>query len=506
MKKHPVLEVKGITKKFADVIANDHIHFNLNRGEIHALLGENGAGKSTLMNIISGLYQPDEGNIFIEGLLTGIRESSDAIEFGIHMVHQHFMLIPVFSVIENIILGCELTRGFALDMKKARKQIDDLTKNYGLAVDLDAITENLAVGMQQRVEIIKALFRQVKILILDEPTAVLTPQEVEDLFKVMHQLTQKGVSIIFITHKLREVMTFAHRITVMRHGQVIGTTTPAETDEKELASMMVGRDVLLNVKKTSSQQGKTIIKIDNLSVLDERNIRAVQNVSFKVHAGEIVGIAGVQGNGQRELAEALAGLRAFHEGTVYLNQEEISSPRPRVLMEKGLGHVPEDRLKHGLVLPYSIADNQVLCSYYKPPFARNLKRNAKAVAANSEKLIKQFDIRASGPSIPVDTLSGGNQQKVILSRELSRDIQFLLANHPTRGLDVGSIEYIHQKIIEMRDQGVAVLLISSELDEILSLSDYIAVMFKGQIIAFLPAKKVTKDALGGMMAGAAAPL
>jgi ABC-type uncharacterized transport system ATPase subunit len=495
------LEVRNITKRFPGVLANDRVNFTLQKGEIHALLGENGAGKSTLMNIIYGLYTPDEGEFFVDGKAVDIKNPHDAINYGIGMVHQHFMLVPVFSVAENIILGDEVTRGPSIDMHKARQRIHDLSIDYGLEVDPDAIVEELPVGAQQRVEIVKALYRNARILVLDEPSAVLTPQEVEDLFRVMRQLTSRGVSIIFITHKLKEVMEVADRITVMRRGQVVGTTLPEDTDEQGLASMMVGRDVLLVVEKEPAQPADVVLDVSGLTVLDERKITAVKDVSFNVRAGEILGVAGVQGNGQTELAEALTGLREFEAGTITLNGKVMPANNPREMFEAGLAHVPEDRHKHGLVLAHSVADNEVLVTYYKPPFARGLQRNEPAVVDNAKKLIKRFDVRTPGPLVPVGNLSGGNQQKVIIAREFSRPIRLLLANQPTRGLDVGSIEYIHSQIVEMRDQGVAVLLISAELDEILSLSDRIVVMYRGEIVADMPVEKATRDELGLLMAG-----
>ncbi len=495
-----VLEVHGITKQFPGVLANDHVDFNLRPGEIHALLGENGAGKSTLMNIIYGLYQPDEGEIRINGRPVTIRGPHDAIRQGIGMVHQHFMLIPVFTVAENLILGAEITRGPMLDLERARAVVRRLSEEYGLQVDPDARVEDLPVGVQQRVEILKALYREARILILDEPTAVLTPQEVEDLFRIMRSLTERGVGIIFITHKLKEVLAVADRITVMRRGKVVGTTTPAETDERGLAAMMVGRDVVLEVEKGPARPGEVVLEVRDLLV-EEQGVPVVNRVSLQVRAGEILGIAGVQGNGQTELAEALTGLRRPQAGTLILNGQTMPFEDARILIENGLAHIPEDRQKHGLVMPFSVADNLVLCTYYKPPFAKGLQRQPQAILENAERLIEQFDVRTSGPLAPVATLSGGNQQKVIVAREFSRPVRFLLANQPTRGLDVGSIEYIHKRIIEMRDQGVAVLLISAELDEILSLADRIVVMYEGQIVAEVSAAEADKTTLGIWMAG-----
>ncbi len=499
-----VLEARGITKHFPGVLANDHVDLRLYEGEILALLGENGAGKTTLMNIIYGLYQPDEGEIYVFGKKAHIRSPHDAIRLGIGMVHQHFMLVPVFTVTENIILGAEVTRaGLVLDKTRAREEVLRLSREYGLQVDPDAYIEDLPVGVQQRVEILKALYRGARILILDEPTAVLTPQEVEELFRIMRQLTERGVSIVFITHKLKEVLAAADRIMVMRQGRVVGETTPDRTSEAELASMMVGREVVLRVEKPPARPGPVVLEVEDL-VVEERGVPVVNGVSLQVRAGEILGLAGVQGNGQTELAEALTGLRQPARGRLRIASEEVPFQDARTLIERGMAHIPEDRLRHGLVLSFSVADNMVLCTYYKPPFARGLQRNFDEVVRFAQRLIQQFDVRTPGPLVPVATLSGGNQQKVIVAREFSRPVHVLIANQPTRGLDVGSIEYIHRRIVELRDQGVGVLLISAELDEIMSLSDRIAVMYEGQIVAEVEADKADRATLGLWMAGAKA--
>ncbi|MBT3338289.1 MAG: ABC transporter ATP-binding protein [Anaerolineae bacterium] len=496
------LEIRHVTKRFPGVLANDDVSFELRKGEIHALLGENGAGKSTLMNVVYGLYAPDEGEFLINNKQVEINGPHDAINYGIGMVHQHFMLVPVFSVTENMILGSEVTKGTSLDLKRARREILEISEAYGLEVDPDAIVEDIPVGVQQRVEILKALYRKANILVLDEPTAVLTPQEAEDLFQVMRQLTEKGVSIIFITHKLKEILKVADRVTVMRRGKVVGHTSPSETDQQGLATMMVGRDVLLEVEKAPAKPAEIVLEISNLTIKDERGVSAVKDISFEVRSGEILGIAGVQGNGQTELAEAITGLRGVDAGTTTLLGETIPFEKPRYLVEHGLGHVPEDRHKHGLVLPYSLADNMVLCTYYQKPFAgKTLIRNEQAVLKNAEGLMTRFDVRAPGIDVAASTLSGGNQQKVIVGREFSRGIKVLVANQPTRGLDVGSIEYIHKEIIKMRDEGVGVLVFSAELDEILSLSDRIAVMFRGEIVTIVDAKDATREKLGLWMAG-----
>jgi ABC-type uncharacterized transport system ATPase subunit len=500
-----VLEVIGVTKKFPGVLANDHVNFNLQKGEIHALLGENGAGKSTLMNIIYGLINPDEGVIKVNGKPIVLHSPKDAIANGIGMVHQHFMLVPVFTVAENIMLGTETIRNGMLDTEKVSADLIELSKQYGLDIDPSALVHDLPVGIQQRVEIIKALYRRAEILILDEPSAVLTPQEVDDLFVIIHKLVDQGISVIFITHKLKEVLSIADRITVMRAGKVVATDDPKETNEQALASQMVGRTVILKVDKDPAKPGEVVMKARNLHVLDDRKVETVRGVSFDVRKGEILGIAGVQGNGQTELVEAITGLRHAVSGEIDLNAINTFNEPPRKLIENGMAHIPEDRQRHGIVMQYPIADNLVLCTYYVSPYCKaGVLQNA-AIGSNATELIKRFDIRTPSPYVPTSTLSGGNQQKVIVARELSREIKLLVANQPTRGLDVGSIEYIHHEIIEMRDEGIGVLLISAELDEILALSDRIAVMFHGEIVAILPADQVTREELGLMMAGSLKP-
>lgn len=496
-----ILQAKGITKRFPGVLANDKVDFSLKKGEIHGLLGENGAGKTTLMNILYGLYNQDEGEMLVNGKTVQIDNPKDSISLGIGMVHQHFMLIPVFTVAENIMLGYESTKHGILDRKGVSAKVKELSHQFGLDVDPEALVGQLSVGIQQRVEIVKTLYREAEILILDEPTAVLTPQEADELFAIMRGLTERGVSIIFITHKLKEVLGIAERITVMRSGRVVGTVIPAEIDEAKLASLMVGREVILKVKKGKAKAKGEVLKVENLHVLDDRGLETVHNVSFKVREGEILGIAGVQGNGQTQLAEALTGLRKTESGRVTLAGKDITGKSPRPIIETGLAHIPEDRHRHGLVLGYSVADNMVLCTYYLPPFAKHLVLNQDAVDANAQTLIEEYDVRTPSPFVPTAKLSGGNQQKVIVARELSRDVKLLIASQPTRGLDVGSIEYIHKEIVQMRDRGLGVLLISAELDEIMALSDRIAVMYSGKIVTTIDAKDATREQLGLWMAG-----
>ena len=498
----PILELRGITKTFPGVLANDHIDLTLNEGEILAILGENGAGKTTLMNILYGLYSPDEGDIFIRGSKVNIRNPHDAIRLGIGMVHQHFMLIPVFTVTENVMLGVESTKaGGVLDRKVVSKQIGEISSRFGLKVEPEVMVEDLSVGVQQRVEIIKVLYREADILIFDEPTAVLTPQEAEEFFKVLHSLVEQGKSVIFISHKLKEVLEISDRITVLRNGRVVGTTTPDKATEASLANMMVGREVILTVNKKPAKPGDVVLDVTDLHVMDDRHLMAVNGVSFQVREGEILGVAGVQGNGQKELVEALTGLRTYAIGKVDLLGEDISRASPRAIREAGSAHVPEDRQSDGLVLSFPIKDNLILNTYYEFPFARGLNLNNREIENSAGQRVKEFDIRTPSIFTPASSLSGGNQQKVIVAREFSRPIKLLIAAQPTRGLDVGSIEYIHGQIVKKRDEGCAVLLVSPELDEIMSLSDRIAVMFGGLILDIIPAEDATKEGLGLLMAG-----
>ncbi len=629
-----ILELRGITKSFPGVLANDHIDIALEQGEVLALLGENGAGKTTLMNILYGLYTPDEGHIFLNGSEVQITGPNDAIAQGIGMVHQHFMLVPVMTVTENVMLGVEsllwpysrkgfflftgiaggvvsllhllnllilgaaggagallvswlvgtaialagaaalyglvvlltllLQRRFLwflladnlirtgigallavifpgvretlfganasvawyviggivlnvigtfldyglvetlrtfLNRRMVARRIREISAQYGLEVDPESYIKDLPVGVQQRVEIIKVLYREADILILDEPSAVLTPQEVEELIEIMHSLIRQGKSIIFITHKLKEVLAVADRITVLRAGRVVGTTSPKEATEGSLAAMMVGREVILKVEKAPARPGEPILRVQDLYVLDDRGSTAVDGVSFEVYAGEILGIAGVQGNGQTQLVEALTGLRSAETGQAFILGQETTRATPRRITELGVAHVPEDRQRDGLVLSFPVADNLVLCTYYLAPFARGIALQQKGIHRVAEGLVGQFDVRTPSIFVPASNLSGGNQQKVIVARELSRPIRLLFAAQPTRGLDVGSIEYIHQQLVRKRDDGCAVLLVSSELDEILSLSDRIAVMYKGRFMDVLPAAQATKERLGLLMAG-----
>ena len=498
------LELKGITKRFPGVLANDQVDLKVSSGEILGLLGENGAGKTTLMNILYGLYHADEGEIIIDGETKTFDGPGDAIAAGIGMVHQHFMLVPVFSVTENVVLGVEPTRGPGglLDIAKAKKDVREISKEYGLEVDPDAIIEDIPVGIQQRVEIIKVLFRHAEFLIFDEPTAVLTPQEVEEFFGILNGLKESGKAIIFITHKLKEVLEVCDRIAVLRRGAMVGERTPAETDEEGLAELMVGRPVDLVVDKAKAAPGDTVLEVSDLIVLDDRDQPAVEAISFNVHAGEIVGIAGVQGNGQTELVEALTGLREVASGTVKISGNDVTDASPRQIHEQSVAHVPEDRQRSGLVMPFTITENIVLDGYYAEPYSAGIKMDWKAARNMAEELVEQYDVRTPGTEIPASSLSGGNQQKVIVAREFGRDVKLVVASQPTRGIDVGSIEYIHERIVEERDMGAALLIVSTELDEVMALSDRILVMFDGRIVAEYEGGTVTAAEIGLSMAGA----
>jgi len=496
-----VLEVRGLTKRFPGVLANDHINLKLYKGQVLGLLGENGAGKSTLMNLIYGLYAPDEGEILVNGKVAHIKDPNDAIALGIGMVHQHFQLVPVLSVTDNIMLGNESVRGPFLNRRAARQRIVEISKQYGLEVDPDALVQDLPVGVQQRVEIIKALYRKCDILILDEPSAVLTPQETEGLFGIMRTLLERGVSIIFISHKLKEVLEICDTVTVLRLGKVVGDADPKQSTEESLASMMVGRNVLLEVEKGETTTGEAILTIKDLNVRDDRKLLAVDHLTLEVRGGEILGVAGVQGNGQTELVEAITGLRKVESGHILIGYKDLTNAAPRTITESGVAHVPEDRQKNGMVATFPVKDNLVLQTYYVGPFSRGIVANEKAKEENAERLVKQYDVRTPSIFANISTLSGGNQQKAIIAREFSRKTHLLVAAQPTRGLDVGSIEFIHKQIVAMRDAGSAVLLISTELDEIFSLSDRIAVMYAGKIIDTVDIQDATRESIGLLMAG-----
>ncbi len=497
----PVLEVRGITKRFPGVLANDNINLTLRKGEVLGLLGENGAGKSTLMNMIYGLYKPDEGEILVNGAPVQIAGPKDAIELGIGMVHQHFQLVDVLTVTENVMLGNETVSGPFLRRDRARHEIQQLSREYGLDVEPEALIADLPVGIQQRVEIIKALYRHADILILDEPTAVLTPQETRGLFKIMRTLLDKGVSIIFISHKLKEVLEICDDVIVLRRGAVAGRADPKDSTEQSLASLMVGRDVILDVEKAEARPGDEILNVVNLQVHDDRGLAVVEGVSFGLQRGEILGIAGVQGNGQTELVEALTGMRAVEGGRFFIKGEDVTDASPRKVTERGVGHVPEDRQRDGMVASFTVMHNLVLCTYYQEAFSSSIVVDDRAIADNARQLVEQYDVRPPIINNIAGGLSGGNQQKVIVAREFSRDVDLLIASQPTRGLDVGSIEFIHRQIVRMRDTGAGILLVSSELDEVLSLADRVAVMFEGEIIDILAIEETDRDTVGLRMAG-----
>jgi general nucleoside transport system ATP-binding protein len=513
------LELRGITKRFGSLVANDHIDLVVQPGEIHALLGENGAGKTTLMNVLYGLVQPDEGEILLDDQPVAIHSPRDAIRARIGMVHQHFMLVPVFTVAENVTLGAEPVRRLAtpaaklgglrvpplglpsiglLDRRKARREVLELSERFGLRVDPDALVEDLPVGVQQRVEIIKALLRDASVLVLDEPTAVLTPGETEDLFRIMRELREGGRSIIFISHKLKEVQAIADNITVIRRGKVVGERPPSASSV-ELASLMVGRSVQLRVSKEPAVPAGVVLDVQDLHVHGERGEHSVRGVSFQVRAGEILGVAGVQGNGQTELCEALMGLRAS-TGSVRLDGSDLSRASTRTRLRAGIGYIPEDRSEDGLVGDFSVADNLILDVYDRPPYANGIALDLAAIRDTAARRVEEYDVRTTSVETPARTLSGGNQQKVVVAREMSRDVKILLVSQPTRGLDVGSIEFVHKRLVAQRDAGAAVLLVSSELDEIYALADRIAVMYEGRIVAFRP-PTIPEQELGLLMAG-----
>ncbi len=515
-----LVEMKQIVKHFPGILANDHITFEAQKGEIHGLLGENGAGKTTLMNILYGLYRQDSGDILLEGNLVHIDSPKKALDFGIGMVHQHFKLIPRLTVLENIVLGLKadipshlLRNGlltsirrkcvetFGLNKKEAETKVTTLSEQYGLKIHPRAKIWELSVGEQQRVEIIKALYREAKLLILDEPTAVLTPQEVDSLFEMLKTMVKKGYTIIFITHKLNEVMGLCHRITVLRNGKVVSTVRVDQSDKKMLAKMMVGREVLFHIEKPEVRRGKAVLKVEDLTVLNDKGLKAVQRVWFTVHEGEILGIAGVSGNGQRELIEAINGLRPVEKGTVLFKDKDITSVSSKEIIACGVGYIPEDRLNVGLATSLSITENTLLKSQDTERFSRNWFLSEQHVKQNAEILVRNFDVRTPSLHLPVGRLSGGNIQKLILAREISRDPKLLIASQPTRGLDVGAIEYVQTTLLEQKRQGKAILLISENLDEIMHLSDRIAVMYEGQIVGIVSAKGIDRREIGLMMAG-----
>ena len=500
------VELRGITKRFPGLVANDAVSVTFEPGEVHALLGENGAGKSTLMNVLFGLYRPDAGEILVDGEPVRFRGPSDAIAAGIGMVHQHFKLVPVFSVADNVMLGAEATRALGvLDRGAANERVTRFSREYGLAVDPKAVIEDLPVGIQQRVEIIKALDRNARLLILDEATAVLTPQEIDDLLGIIARLKADGRTIVFISHKLSEVLKVADRITVLRRGKVVGTTTPAETSAPALASMMVGRDISMTVTKTPAVTGTDVVlDVRNVTVL-ERDVPVVDDVSFEVRAGEIVAVAGVSGNGQSELVHALTGARVPAAGRIHLEGADVTRAKPAELFRRGLAFVPEDRQRDGLVGSFPVRDNLVLNRWHERPFARRLRVDHGALRENAKALVEQFDIRTMSVDTPVETLSGGNQQKVIVAREFSKGGRMLVLSQPTRGLDVGSIEYIHKRIVEQRDAGAAVLLVSFELDEVLALADRVVVMCGGRVTGVVEGERLTRDNVGLLMGGHALP-
>ncbi len=497
-----LLEVREVTKRFPGVLANDKVSLSLAEGEIVALLGENGAGKSTLMNVVYGLLAPDGGEILVDGNTVHVRSPRHAIDLGIGMVHQHFMLVEPLTVTENIVLGIEPTRyGEVIDFAKARADVAELSERYGLFVDPGATVRDLPVGMQQRVEILKALYRRARVLILDEPTAVLTPQEVRELFAVVRSLVAEGLSVVFITHKLEEVMSIADRVVVMRDGRVVGETRPSETDTAGLALMMVGRDVVFRIEKQPSTCGDTILEVSDVSVLDERRLEAVHSVSFRVCAGEILAIAGVSGNGQTELVEAITGLRKVAGGAITLAGSDITHASARQTIEAGVSHVPEDRHRRGMVLEFDLAENMILGDHRRLPFARHGVMDKAAIARITTERVAEYDVRTPSIRVAGNALSGGNQQKLVLARELGRDPELLVAAQPTRGLDVGAIEFVHKQILAERDVGKGVLLVSLELEEIQTLADRILVMFEGRIVKEFAAGEASDEDLGYYMTG-----
>lgn len=499
-----LLDMQNITKIFPGVKANDNVNLSIKKGEVHALVGENGAGKTTLMNILYGLYNQDGGEIYYEGKKVDLDEPQDAIDLGIGMVHQHFKLVEPLTVTENIVLGSEPRKGVMLDRKKARNTVKEISERYGLKVDPDAKIHDISVGMQQRVEIIKTLFRGADLLIFDEPTAVLTPQEIEELFEIFRSLKEQGKTIIFITHKLKEVKEISDRITVLRGGKSIDTVNTEDVTEEDVAELMVGRQVLLQVEKTEADPGKEIFSVKDLKVKDNRGIQAVDGISLQVRKGEILGIAGVEGNGQSELVEAITGLREIESGEIKLRGKDVTQLNSKQIKEEKVAHIPEDRHKRGLILDFDLNENMILGYHDLEPFSKKGIMSYDSVEEYTKGLIKEYDVRTSGPDALAKNLSGGNQQKVVIAREFNRDPEFLIASQPTRGVDVGSIEFIHNQIIERRDNGAGVLLVSAELSEVLSLSDRIAVIYEGEIMDVLKASETDEIELGRLMTGSEA--
>lgn len=508
---HKSIQMKNITKKFGDFVANDNINLTVHKGEVHALLGENGAGKSTLMNILYGLYTPTSGEIYINEELVNIENPSVAISKGIGMVHQHFMLIGTFTVAQNIILGSETTKFMgALDMNKAIKDVEEISKRYGLAIDPMAKVDDISVGMQQRVEILKALYRGADMLILDEPTAVLTPQEIDDLIKIIRNLTKEGKSVIIITHKLKEIKAIADHCTVIRRGKYIDTVKVDDVTEDDLATMMVGREVNFKVDKKEARPTSNVLEIKDLLVKDSRKVSVVDGLSLEVKAGEILGIAGIDGNGQSELVEVLTGLRKAESGSIKVNSKELINKKSKEIFDNGIKNIPEDRHKRGLILDFTVAENTVLQNYKDPRFSKNGILNKDAIEKYADEIIERFDVRPTDHTVKSRALSGGNQQKIIIGREVDNietarkatgEPQLLIATQPTRGLDVGAIEFVHQALVKQRDEGNAVLLVSLELDEVMNVSDRIAVIYEGKIVGIVDAKDADENTLGLMMAG-----
>lgn len=495
------LEMRAITKRFPGVLANDRIQFDVHTGEVHALLGENGAGKSTLMKVLYGLYQPDEGQILLNDQVVAIHSPADAIRLGIGMIHQHFMLVPTLTVTENVALGLKSSRGARTDLDRVKARIQELASLYGLQVDPDAFVWQLSVGQQQRVEIIKALYRGAALLILDEPTAVLTPQEVDEFFVTLKQMKADGHALIFISHKLHEVLHISDRVTVLRDGRTIGTQSIEGVTKKQLAEMMVGRPISMQRDKADVEAGEVRLRVQDVSALNDRETEALRGISFEVRAGEIVGLAGVSGNGQREIAEVIAGLRPATGGEVNLCGQSLSGKSPRQIMELGLSYIPEERMRDGMIREFSVSENLILREFDKPPYSKTGFLNNNAIQTASQEMVNDFSVKTPSLDTPVKNLSGGNIQKLILARELSRNPQVVVAAQPTRGLDIGATEYVHTVLLQQRELGLATLLISEDLDEILAMSDRILVIFEGRIMGDIPRAEATAEKLGLLMAG-----